>query len=87
MIIKIEIDVQPEELRRFLGVPEVFSLPEDVVRNLREKVIAGVENLDANALVETVKESKPWKTLMTLATSLTAETKAEEPAPKAKRRK
>lgn len=73
MIIKIEVDVQPEELRRFLGINEILTLPDDVVRTLRTKLVAGVENFDAAGLVDTVKSSKPWKKLMTLADNLIAE--------------
>ena len=38
MQIKIEIDVKPEELRRFLGLPDVGALQDDIVDFLREKV-------------------------------------------------
>jgi hypothetical protein len=37
MQIKIEIDVKPEELRRFLGLPDVGALQDDIVDFLREK--------------------------------------------------
>lgn len=73
MIIKIEVDVQPEELRRFLGINEILTLPEDVVRSLRSKLVAGVENFDAAGVVDAVKGSRPWKRLMTLADNLIAE--------------
>src|SRR3546814_16333831 len=43
MQIKIEIDVRPEELRRFLGLPDVAGLQEDVVAFLRDKVGAATE--------------------------------------------
>lgn len=38
MQIKIEIDVKPEELRRFLGLPDVGALQDDIVEFLRDKV-------------------------------------------------
>lgn len=38
MQIKIEIDVKPEELRRFLGLPDVGALQDDIVDFLRDKV-------------------------------------------------
>jgi hypothetical protein len=38
--IKIEIDVQPEELRRFLGLPDVAGLQEEIIQFIREKVAA-----------------------------------------------
>ncbi len=36
MQIKVEIDVKPEELRRFLGLPDVAGLQEDIVAFLRD---------------------------------------------------
>lgn len=38
MQIKVEIDVKPEELRRFLGLPDVGALQDDIVEFLRDKV-------------------------------------------------
>ena len=52
MQIKIEIDVKPEELRRFLGLPDVAGLQDDVVRFLREKVNAAGEGFDASGVVQ-----------------------------------
>jgi len=52
MQIKIEIDVRPEELRRFLGLPDVAGLQEDVIHFLRTKVGQASENFDASAFVK-----------------------------------
>ena len=38
MQIKVEIDVKPEELRRFLGLPDVAGLQDDIVNFLRDKM-------------------------------------------------
>jgi hypothetical protein len=69
MQIKIEIDVKPEELRRFLGLPDVVGLQEDVVRFLRDKVGAAGESLDANAMVQSsvdlIKRTPAWRLLRT----------------------
>jgi hypothetical protein len=40
MRIKVEIDVKPEELRRFLGLPDVAGLQEELIQFLRDKVAA-----------------------------------------------
>lgn len=40
MKIKIEIDVLPEELRRFLGLPDVAGLQEEIIQFIRERVAA-----------------------------------------------
>ena len=49
MQIKVEIDVKPEELRRFLGLPDVAGLQEDLVTFLRDKVGQASENLSPAA--------------------------------------
>lgn len=64
MLIKIEIDVRPEELRRFLGLPDVAGLQEDVVAFLREKLGAATE-FDASQFVksnfETLRRTPAWR--------------------------
>lgn len=49
MQIKVEIDVKPEELRRFLGVPDVAGLQEDLLAFLRDKVGQASDNLSPAA--------------------------------------
>jgi hypothetical protein len=51
MQIRIEVEVSPEELRRFLGLPDVAGLQDDVVSYLRDKVGAAGE-FDAAAFVK-----------------------------------
>ena len=69
MQIKIEIDVKPEELRRFLGLPDVAGLQDDVVQFLREKVGQVNESFNPTEFVkgnlETLKQSPAFKKLMT----------------------
>lgn len=50
MQIRIEIDVKPEELRRFLGLPDVAGLQDDFIEFLRERVSAASE-FDAAAFL------------------------------------
>lgn len=52
MQIKIEIDVRPEELRRFLGLPDIAGLQEDLIEFVRSKVGQASENFDAGAFVK-----------------------------------
>lgn len=84
MIIKIEIDVKPEELRRFLGLPDVAALQEDMVDYLRLKVGSSIEGFDpAHFLKDNIETgSKAWKKLMSMAASFTSED--SEPAAPAK---
>lgn len=69
MQIKIEIDVKPEELRRFLGLPDVAGLQDDVVQFLREKVGQVNENFNpADFLkgnLDLLRQSPAWKRLVT----------------------
>ncbi|GEM_PF-701786 len=46
MRIKIEVDVRPEELRRFLGLPDVAGLQEDFIQFLRVKLEQATEHFD-----------------------------------------
>ena len=81
MQIKIEIDVKPEELRRFLGLPDVAGLQEDLMSFVRDKLGAAAETLDPSAFVkdniQTLKASAPWQRLMS-ATKVSV--KVAEPA-------
>jgi hypothetical protein len=69
MQIKIEIDVKPEELRRFLGLPDVAGLQDDVLHFLREKVGQVNENFNPTDFVkgnlELLKQSPALKRLLT----------------------
>ena len=51
MQIKIEIDVKPEELRRFLGLPDVSGIQDEIINFLREKVGQASE-FDAGGFVK-----------------------------------
>lgn len=51
MQIKIEIDVRPDELRRFLGLPDVAGLQDDVIEFVRQKIDAAGE-FDATGFVK-----------------------------------
>ena len=83
MQIRIEIDVKPEELRRFLGLPDVAGLQEDVIQFLREKVGAASESFDPATFVrdnlQTLKRSAAWQKIV----ASTKLARAPEPAPTA----
>lgn len=77
MQIKIEIDVKPEELRRFLGLPDVAGLQDDVVQFLRDKVGQVNENFNPADFVkgnlEILKQSPAFKRLLTRINLVTDE--------------
>jgi hypothetical protein len=90
MQIKIEIDVKPEELRRFLGLPDVAGLQEDVLQFLREKLGSASETFDPTAFVkdnlQTIRNSGAWKKVVAAAkaraSSLVPEAEPEPPVKK-----
>jgi hypothetical protein len=92
MQIRIEVDVKPEELRRFLGLPDVAGLQEDVIRFLRDKLGAAGENFDPASFVKDnlqfVTRSSAWHKLMSAAKATAgsrgpAKAEAEPAAPAA----
>lgn len=82
MQIRIEIDVKPEELRRFLGLPDVAGLQEDLVNFLRDKLGAAAETFDPTSFVkdnlQTLKQSVPWQLLVSATKSSSAASTAPE---------
>jgi hypothetical protein len=84
MQIKIEIDVKPEELRRFLGLPDVAGLQEDVLHFLREKLGAASESFDPASFVkdnlQTIRNSGTWKKFVAAAKARTPGMTPDEPA-------
>lgn len=90
MQIKIEIDVEPEELRRFLGLPDVMAIPEDAARYLRDKIVQGIENLDTNPVAQNIRRSRPVQRLLEIANTITSELmpaeEAEQPRGRSRRR-
>jgi hypothetical protein len=89
MQIKIEIDVKPEELRRFLGLPDVAGLQEDVVQFLREKIGSASESFDPASFVKDnlqhIRNSGAWKKVVAAAKAR-ASSLVPEPPPAPKKR-
>lgn len=46
MKIQVEMDVTPEELRTFFGLPDVRPLQEEMLAQLRERMLAGTAGFD-----------------------------------------
>ncbi len=65
MQIKIEIDLKPEELRQFLGIPDVLGIQEDLFRYARDKFSDGLDGVDAKTFVkenmDAVRGTKAWQ--------------------------
>ncbi|HWY26214.1 MAG TPA: DUF6489 family protein [Nevskia sp.] len=90
MQIKIEIDLKPEELRRFLGLPDVAGLQEDVVQFLREKIESASESFDPASFVkdniQTIRNSGAWKKVVAAAKARASSLVPEPPPPASKKR-
>ncbi|MBR9812897.1 hypothetical protein GYB61_03450 [bacterium] len=89
MIIKIEIDVKPEELRAFLGLPDVVGIQEDIINYVRTRVSSGAEGLDPTELVRGGVErgTRAWQKVLSAAFARAAEDAAPEQADKPKPRR
>ena len=63
MQIRVEIDLKPEELQRFLGLPDVAAMREELMQFIKERVAADpagflLDNLDK------LGKSKPVRRLL-----------------------
>jgi hypothetical protein len=52
MRIKLDIDCTPEELRGFFGLPNVRGLQEQLLKEVEERMRAGVKALDPEAMLK-----------------------------------
>jgi hypothetical protein len=52
MKVSLEVDLTPEEARRFLGLPDVGEINEAFVAALKTKIGEGVAGLDADGLMK-----------------------------------
>ncbi|MBY8966300.1 DUF6489 family protein [Algiphilus sp.] len=81
MQIRIEIDVKPEELRRFLGLPDVAGLQEDILAYLRDKVGDASETFHPGDFVRqnisSLRKNKAWRKLMDGVEAVEAEEREE----------
>ncbi len=50
MKIRIEVEVEPTELREFLGLPDISGLQEEIVDSVRSRVASGAASLDPKSL-------------------------------------
>ncbi len=89
MQIRIEIDLKPEELRTFLGLPDVAGIQEDLINYARDKLAHGVEDFDPATFVkenvDAIRGTRAWQRVVKLAFGEEAE--PEEPPPKRRARK
>lgn len=53
MKIKLDIDCTPEELREFFGLPDVRPMQEHLLKDVEERLRAGVTALDPQMMLKT----------------------------------
>lgn len=51
MKITVDVDLTPEELRRFLGLPDIKPLQDELLEKMRQQMTANAEGLDPSGLV------------------------------------
>ena len=88
MQIKVEIDVKPEELRRFLGLPDVAGLQEELMAFVRGKVGQASENLTpaADFVRDNLENLKSSAAVQKILSSVKVRV-SEPPAAPARKRK
>jgi hypothetical protein len=53
MKISIEIDCTPDEARRFLGLPDVAAMQEELVAEVQKRLTANIVAMDPEQLLKT----------------------------------
>jgi hypothetical protein len=53
MKISLDIDCTPDELRGFLGMPEIKPMQEQLLKEVEERMRANLKALDAETLLKT----------------------------------
>lgn len=66
MKVNIEIDTTPEELRKFLGLPDVQPVQQELMDKIRERILDGMDNYDpmkmmASLLPEGMRSIEEWQ--------------------------
>ncbi len=51
MKIKVDLEATPEELRQFLGLPDVKRLQDELMEDLRRRMLEGQEGYDPLSLM------------------------------------
>ncbi len=51
MKITVDIDCTPEEARQLMGLPDVTGVQQEVVEEMRKRILAGMEAMDPQAIL------------------------------------
>ena len=51
MKITVDIDCTPEEARQLMGLPNVTGVQQEVIEEMRKRILAGMESMDPQAML------------------------------------
>lgn len=51
MKVTVDIDCTPEEARQLMGLPDVSGVQEEIVEEMKKRILAGLDGMDAQALM------------------------------------
>ncbi len=54
MKIKFDVEVTPEELRKLMGIPDFSPLQEEMMNQLKERLLSGTEGFDSMNLLKPI---------------------------------
>jgi hypothetical protein len=68
MKVNIEVDCTPDEARRFLGLPDVAPMQQQVMQAMEKRLVDAIANTDTAKLVETwlplgIKGIEQWQSV------------------------
>lgn len=52
MKITVDIDCTPEEARQLMGLPDVSGVQQEIVEEMRKRLLAGLEAMDPQTLLK-----------------------------------
>jgi len=69
MKIKLDLDATPQELRAFLGLPDVQPLQQEMMEQVREKMMQGISGFDPATVMkpflpEQLQSVESWQKFM-----------------------
>lgn len=69
MKISIDIDAKPQELREFFGLPDIEPLQQELLEQIREKMLGGAAGFDPATLLkpyfsEQLRSAAHWQQAM-----------------------
>ncbi len=51
MKITVDIDCTPEEARQLMGLPDVSGVQEEIVEEMKKRILSGLDSMDPQAIL------------------------------------